>query len=150
MGYDITIGKLNTVLDLDEIISDQDADEYSYFINFMLDVMACEGKEPEGLISKDHTLYLGPHMATSYSSWEYFMQEYYPLLTLWQNGWSNPSSDGLIYLLNTKIVKESLSQLPCIIEMLEEGVNKDLMKWFHFWCNEAITRYGNEAAIIFR
>lgn len=150
MGYDITIGRL-LPFDFDRIVTEQNADEGKAVMNYELRVATCEGDEPEDLTSLEWTLYKGPQRAPSYTAWHNFMRTF-PCLNKLQDDYINPkSSDGWTYLLNVNDVKIAIDELEIEISTkIIDPANLDRAKWLIFWVREAVSRYGNEAAITFR
>lgn len=147
MGYTIKIGKLK--LSPSEIIKEiANGDRESCMVNFRIEVVPCEGSEPEGLTSEQYTITPGePKRLPSYTGWGEFMRAS-PSTTAFKHLINPNSSDGWCYLLNTPdIVNVIIAIEKDIPKMTDE--NKDRAKWLCFWCKEAIGRYGDEAAIGF-
>lgn len=147
MGYSIKIGKID--FNTKGLIKDIDAEDTGHCFNYHLDIIPCEGKEPEDLTKDEFTISKGsPTRDPSYTGWADFMSCCQPLIDIKKEAINPNGSDGWCYALNTNFIKQKIKEVEKEIPTMSD-INQDRAKWLCFWVKEAIKKYKDKAAIGF-
>jgi hypothetical protein len=160
MGYTLTIGKLGiNMTDVVDLLNEKDneletAPSVQYILGgygWFMDVTPCEGEASEVLRETNFNALdnHGPQLMDEYASWGDFMRSCPATLNLTAYVFGpKVASDGKCFALNTDFVKKQLAALEKQKHKLTPKY-RNRAQWLLFWAQEAITRYGNDAAIKF-